>query len=144
MANLYFFESSALVKRYVTEPGTAFVNRLLINRQATHFIARLTQVEISSAIVRRSTPADAVVLLGYFARDVNQAFTRITVDDRLLDQAVDLLAIHRLRAGDAIQLAAALTVWQRFPDLLFISADDELNTAATAEGLTVENPNWHA
>jgi len=51
-----------------------------------------------------------------------------------------------LRGYDAVQLATALAAnRKRLNDglgaLIFVSADDELNTAAKAEGLSVENPN---
>ena len=54
----------------------------------------------------------------------------------------------RLRAYDAMQLAAALDVYRdwsanRFGAFVFVSADRDLNDAATAEGLTVEDPNLH-
>lgn len=47
-----------------------------------------------------------------------------------------------------MQLAAALTIHDQrlaagFPALLLISADDDLNVAAHAEGLAVDNPNNH-
>ena len=32
---------------------------------------------------------------------------------------------------------------KRYVTLAFLSADDRLNRAATAEGLTVDNPNHH-
>ena len=54
---------------------------------------------------------------------------------------------HELRAYDAVQLATALTLHARCQTLglhmILLSADAELNTAATAEGLAVENPNLY-
>ena len=45
---------------------------------------------------------------------------------------------------DAVQLAAALEL-NRISQggIVLVSADQDLNAAATAEGLTVENPNLH-
>jgi hypothetical protein len=53
---------------------------------------------------------------------------------------------YGLRGYDAVQLAAALDVNTSYhaaglPTITLISADAELNAAATSEGLTVENPN---
>jgi uroporphyrinogen-III synthase len=52
---------------------------------------------------------------------------------------------HALRGYDTIQLASALEIaalaQQLQPPFILVSADDELNAAAAAEGLTVENPN---
>jgi predicted nucleic acid-binding protein len=49
----YFLDSSALVKHYHAEAGTAEVDRLLAEPNARHFIARLTVVEVQSAFVRK-------------------------------------------------------------------------------------------
>ena len=59
-----------------------------------------------------------------------------------------LAETHALRGYDAVQLAAALEVYRErrragLPTPTFISADIGLNTAATAEGLTVDDPNTH-
>ena len=55
---------------------------------------------------------------------------------------------HALRAYDAVQLAVALEVNRShqadgFAPVTLISADQALNDAATAEGLTVDDPNLH-
>ncbi len=49
----YFFDSSALVKRYHPEVGTVDVNRLFSEQHSRHFIARLAVVEVQSALVRK-------------------------------------------------------------------------------------------
>ena len=55
---------------------------------------------------------------------------------------------HRLRGYDAVQLAAALELnsirlAMGGQTLVFVSADVNLNNSASAEGLTVDNPNLH-
>jgi uncharacterized protein len=55
---------------------------------------------------------------------------------------------HRLRAYDAVQLAVVLEVQRLHRDaglgpVTLISADQDLNTAATAEGMSVDDPNQH-
>jgi len=55
---------------------------------------------------------------------------------------------HRLRAYDAVQLTAALEVDRRNQDagcgpVTLVSAYQDLNAAAAAEGLAVENANLH-
>jgi predicted nucleic acid-binding protein len=57
--------------------------------------------------------------------------------------AAQLADRHVLRAYDAVQLAAALEVQLSVPGLVLLSADGELNAAAAAEGLAVEDPNTH-
>src|SRR5262245_10921885 len=59
-----------------------------------------------------------------------------------------LAETHSLRGYDAVQLATALEIHVGgltlgLPALTLISADEELNIAAQAEGLIVEEPNTH-
>lgn len=86
--SFYYFNSSALVKRYVNETGTAWV---------------------------------------------------ISITDSLAEA-------HDLRGYDATQLAAAMDVnayglASGMPKLILVSADSDLNAAAAAEGLNVDDPN---
>ena len=52
MAN-YFLDSSAVIKLYQTEEGSAAVERIVSEADATRFIARLTLVEVQRALARR-------------------------------------------------------------------------------------------
>jgi predicted nucleic acid-binding protein len=66
----------------------------------------------------------------------------------LLDEAMRLGNAHALRAYDAVQLAVALEVNRTHQadslgPVTLISADQALNDVATAEGLTVLDPNRH-
>ncbi|MCI0389524.1 MAG: hypothetical protein MOB07_12275 [Acidobacteria bacterium] len=59
-----------------------------------------------------------------------------------------LAELHRLRGYDAVQLATALLVKAGMTasgigPLTLISADNELNQAAQAEGLLTDDPNLH-
>jgi predicted nucleic acid-binding protein len=96
-------------------------------------------------MVRRLTNDAVLEVLARFAHDVEHVLLSVNLDNELVADAVLLIRKHKLRGCDALQLAAALRVFHSgdYADLVFISADDELNRAATAEGLTVENPNWH-
>ena len=54
---------------------------------------------------------------------------------------------HALRAYDAVQLAAVLELNSRYQasglgGITLVSADRDLNTAATAEGMAVEDPKF--
>jgi hypothetical protein len=50
---------------------------------------------------------------------------------------------HALRDYDAVQLAAALEAHSLAPSLTLLSADADLNAAATAEGLLADDPTSH-
>ena len=145
---VYFLDTSAAVKRYVLEPGSAWT-RNLTDPAAGHFlyIARITDVEMTSAIARRRqstlTLAQAASALNRFRQDFAQQYRIVEITIPLLRQASQLADTHVLRAYDAVQLAAALDIYQLDPSLTLVSADADLNAAATAEGLAVEDPNTH-
>ena len=152
--NSYFFDSSALVKRFARESGTSWLFGLFRqNTSSTIFSARVTHVEVSSALARRAKA-------GSFDKDAEERYSRrlarlfefsflkIELTDELTSEAVRLTRKHFLRGYDAVQLAAALYIERELKasglsSLIFVSADSELNSAALTEGLTVENPNDH-
>jgi uncharacterized protein len=150
----YLLDSSALVKRYVIETGTAWVRRLTRRNPSTIiYIAHITAVEVNCAIARRRkgktiTATKASSILRRFDQHIAGRYTLIGVTPALLEQAKRLGRTHALRAYDAVQLAVALEANRYHRDkgsapVILISADRDLNTAATAEALSVENPNSH-
>jgi predicted nucleic acid-binding protein len=154
VAGAYFFDSSALVKRHVNEPGSAWV-RSLTRARAGHtlFIARITAVEVFAAITRRQrggslSAAQAGAILGHFRRQLTQRYVIVEVTPPLLAAAMLSARKHGLRAYDAVQLAAAHEanrIYQMagLAPVTLVSADRDLNAAATAERLLVEDPYAH-
>jgi predicted nucleic acid-binding protein len=154
VAESYFLDSSALVKRYVQEDGTAWVRRLTRRTAGNRiYLARITPVEVTAAIARRRkgrmlTARKASSILHRFRQHLAGRYTLIDLTPALFDEAMRLANRHALRAYDAIQLAAALRIRQErrdagFAPVTLISADQALNDAATAEGLAVDDPNSH-
>ncbi len=154
MVTAFFVDSSALVKRYVLETGTAWVRGL--TRQSPSrliYISHITAVEVTCAVARRRkgktpTPPRASSILRRFRQHLAARYIVIEVTPDLLDEAMRLGNAHALRAYDAVQLAVALEVNRShqadgFGPVTLISADQALNDAATAEGLTVEDPRSH-
>jgi predicted nucleic acid-binding protein len=150
----YFLDTSALVKRHVNEVGTAWVRSLTRPKTAhTFYIARITAVEVYAAITRRQhgrylSTAQAAAILGHFRRHLAQRYNVLELTPDLFNEAMLAARKHRLRAYDAVQLTAVLEVDRLNQDAGFgpvtlVSADRDLNTAATAEGLAVEDPNLH-
>jgi uncharacterized protein len=147
----FFFDTSALVKRHVTETGGAWV-RSLLQASAGHrvYLARITAVEVVSAITRRQhrgdlSPAQAGAILAHFRRHLGQRYRVIELTPALFTNAMTTARTHRLRAYDAVQLAVALEIRRLhqaagFEPLTLISADRDLNTAALTEGLAVDDP----
>jgi uncharacterized protein len=151
----YFVDSSALIKRYVQETGTAWVRRLTrYNPSTIIYIARITVVEVTSAVARRrkgSPPlasSRASSILRRFRQHLDGRYTVIEITPALLDEAARLANAYTLRAYDAVQLAGALEINRKeqdagFAPVTLISADQALNDAATAEGLAVDDPRSH-
>jgi uncharacterized protein len=150
----YFFDSSAIVKRYVQETGTAWVRRLTRKGKPDPiYLARITAVEVTSAVARRRQGGSLAAprvrsILTRFRGHLAQRYRILEVTPALLNDAMQLANSHALRAYDAVQLAAALELdakWQAAGrgGITLISADSDLNAAATAEGLVVDDPNTH-
>jgi hypothetical protein len=139
----YFLDTSAAVKRYAQEIGTVWIQSLTDpNVGHSHFLVRITLAEIVSAITRKEkgrtlTPAND------FDVDLKLQYLVVEVSAGLVDHAGRLARKHALRGYDAVQLAAALEIQAVEPSLILVSADADLNAAAIAEGLTVEDPNNH-
>lgn len=145
----YFLDSSAVMKRYVQEIGTVWVRALTASGTGNFFyLARITDVEVTAALARRRgqpglSVVQAVAALRQFRRDFGQDYRVVEITIALLQRAAQLADTHALRGYDAVQLAVALDVHARDQALVLVSADAELNAAATAEGLRVEDPNTH-
>jgi predicted nucleic acid-binding protein len=153
--SLFFIDSSALVKRYVTERGTPWLQALVDPRAGnTVLSATITRVEVAAALAsRHRAPAGltraerdgAVALLEHHCLT---EYILVPIDTTVLDRALLLTQQHRLRGYDAVQLATALVVHASYrlttlPSPRFLSADRDRLAAAHAEGLGVDDPNDH-
>lgn len=148
------FDASGIVKRYLTEVGSGWV-LALTEPAAAHeiFLTRLTRLEIVAAIARRgrggAMPAAATTaLLAQLRHDSAHQYTILEITPSVLVEAEHLAETYGLRAYDAVQLAAAADLHrdrsvQGLTRLTLISADQELNTAATGEGIDVDDPTAH-
>jgi uncharacterized protein len=145
----YFLDSSTVVKRYVREVGSAWVQALAAPTAGhTLFLARITLAETVAAVTRRERSAqlsaqDAATALADFQYDFVHQYRVVEISEPLVMRAAALARKHALRGYDAVQLAAALEVHSQAPSLTFLSADAGLNAAASAEGLLVDDPNSH-
>ena len=152
----YFLDTSALVKRYVTEPGSEWVEmRCRPAAENTIIISQATLVEAVATFCRKAreqnisqriSEADRDWNITLFRQDVRQQYNVVRVTSTIYSRAGDLCRLHRLRAYDAVQLACTLAVRSKLAALgiqapTFVSADTDLLDIASAEGLSIENPN---
>lgn len=136
-----FWDSSAIVPLCVEETTTDRA-LALVDQDPEVAIWWATPVECASAVARLErdaalTPAEAAEAfrrLDLLAR----SWFEIEPHDELREVARRLLRVHPLRAGDALQLAAAyLAAERRPPTLEVVTLDDRLRQAAVKEGFRV-------
>jgi len=150
----YYLDTSALIKRYVAEPGSQWIEATIFEPDDTLLLtSRLTMVEVWSALARRRreasiSPQDHADALDAFREDCLTRYHFVEFEAPVVELSGQLLDRHPLRAYDAVQLASALIISQalteaNLPTPIFLSADDDLLTTARAEGMLTDNPNLH-
>jgi uncharacterized protein len=150
----YFFDSSALIKRFSREAGSAWILKIL-RPSAGHtiYIVRITGAEVIAGLARQNRVGSlSLNELDRGERRLRQrdnlGFGVVDISQTIVNRAIGLIRTHGLRGYDAIQLSGALEVHSgrlmiASQSLIFVSADNSLNKAALLEGLTVENPHDH-
>ena len=145
----YYLDTSALVKRYAREVGTLWVLDL-IESGNNICIAGITGPEIIAAFHRKARQGEisgeaAAQASENFKEDYRGAYQIVEISQDLIDSAMALAETHNLRGYDAVQLAAAMRLKNPggINDLIFVSADINLNAAAGSEGMVTDNPNDH-
>jgi predicted nucleic acid-binding protein len=141
---MIFLDSSALVKRYVEEPGSESLDRLL---RAHPYVAvsRLAWPEILSALFRKHkarelSAATLARLEAAFESDWNRLFV-LEFADELLPTVRETIRRHAIRGADAVHLASAM--WLRSvlkEDVTFVCSDSKLLDAARKERLLPFDP----
>ena len=138
-----YFDTSALVKRYVDEEGRAQVLRLLRRHQCV--TSALLSVEFRSALRRRTADGSLDArrvpeILRRFGSD-REFWALVEVTDEVLRAAEKLVAAHPLRTLDAIHVASAKLFADRLAvsALTFVSADTRQTAVAAASGMATQH-----
>ena len=138
-----YFDTSALVKRYVDEPGRREVLQLLRRNECV--TSAVLPVELRSGLRRRVAEGsiDATrlpTILKHVAVD-RPYWTLVAVGIDVLAGAETLVAAHPIRTLDAIHVASAQLFAARvsMPNLTFVSADKRQTETAVAVGLVVRH-----
>ena len=153
MVSTVYFDTSALVKRYIAKVGSDWIRALFDVQTPIVFTSRLTVIEGVCTFARRQregmlSPRDHRQLLTIFDHDFAYRYNILDVETMVIDTARQMANRHPLRAYDAVQLATAWSLNQDLVNsgespLTFICADDRLLAIAQAEGLHTDNPNHH-
>ena len=135
-----YFDTSALIKRYVEELGRREVLQLLRKNECV--VSAVLPVEVRSALRRRVAEGTlkergVPAILKRFTAD-RAYWTVIEVSGEVLAAAETLSAAHPLRALDAIHVASGQLFAARMAAsaFVFVSADVRQTTAAAALGIT--------
>lgn len=142
-AGCHYLDSSALVKRYFTESGSARVESIF-KKNLPLFMAGLTYCELYACFGR-------LVRLGDVTRQqmagVRAAFeadwaqcTTIELTAALREAVPKLATKVTLRGGDLVQLCSALRAADIHAGLVFVAADQRLLNAAKVCRLPVFDP----
>ncbi len=154
MSQIYYADSSALVKRHLDETGSLWFQELVrANESGTIMSSKLSIVEVFSAFNRRRSEA-TISEINYsdFTRDFltasGEEYDLIDLTDSIITIARRVLEAHSLRTGDSVQLASAIHAREILLDSqlqapIFLASDNKLLDAAIAEGFTTDNPLLH-
>lgn len=141
----YYFDSTALVKRYSMERGTRIVNKLMVKRGKVAIIPTWTVTELFSSFSNRAqqgeiTRDDCYSVIHKFERESMQGlFTFIapTMDTYLATKEL-VMEYPFLRAQQVMHLALGLEL--KPLRLTVVSADTQLLAASKTAGLHIINP----
>jgi len=135
-----YFDTSALVKNYVREAGSARVRSLLATYE--FLSSAITPIELQSAVQRRHQQREIT------QRNYDSIISRVTNDrsywqlveviPQVLSKAEELVKTENVRTLDAIHIASAMIIQDSFAlPLPFISADERQLATARNCKLTV-------
>lgn len=140
-----YFDTSALLKKYVREEGTDVVLSLFRDKSMVAATSAVTAVEGFHVICRQCreekiSPGMLARLLNRFRRDLGQ-FRTIGYGAPIIRAAQKIIRTHVLKTLDSIHLASALTIKRQGRlKMSFVSCDDRQNEAAQGYGFNIINP----
>lgn len=138
---IVYFDTSALVKRYLVETDSPAIEALW--NEATRAVAsEILYAEMAATFARkkREVPADgeSIEQAQNLFRSEWLSMRRVPVNDTVHQRVDELVTSYALRGADAIHLASALVVSGALEQpIAFACADAKLVAAARAEGLDI-------
>lgn len=147
----YYFDTSAIVKRYYAEKGTAIVDAILSNplSQDRFITSFLTILEVTSSITRlkrsgQLTDYLAGEIFSRFRQDVHEHIQIVPLDNEIIvtTGAISMVEQYGLRSADAIHFATAIYVFSVIPSSthVMVSSDRELLQAAKSSVIITLDP----
>lgn len=141
----YFFDTSALAKRYHKETGSDNVDGIFDQKDRTIVISNITITEMISAFKRKENAGEIdfetmELLVSKFFADVLAEFVVLELTNEHIKESIRLVTERNLRTLDALQLGTALEI--KGVGCIFVSADKNLCETARDEEMQVMNPEY--
>lgn len=142
----YFFDSSALTKRYKTERGSDYVNNLFVGNHDLFYL-NLAIVETRKVFYRlrfypsltegdiQTSEEEFNQVQAQFAADLQQ-MRRLDFTEEMIARTEDILKEHWLNSSfDLAHLSAYLITREEYPNIILVVSDGNLvNIARTIIG----------
>ena len=137
----YYLDTSAIVKRYVEEPGSQIVDQIYENAYKEKIIITFSYWNVAEAALvfdkyERRTGVNARRIFKDMLRETrnltktNRAII-LYVSPRILRETVKIMFKHHVYVADALQLASARKIEAK----TFVTGDKELANIAVLENL---------
>jgi predicted nucleic acid-binding protein len=153
----YFFDTSAVVRLYTTEPGALRIRNFVRSasmKQASVLVCDLARPETFAALRKIATGPDAArrglsraalrLMLPRVRRDFGEQEAFFVVPATpCMAVAAEIAERHPIKGADAVHIASALASRDSAPvpdQFFFVSDDVGQNRVAEAEGLQVLRP----
>ncbi len=136
-----YFDTSALIKRYIHEPGSDNVDAIF-NDTDEIYVSNITQLEAFSTFRRLKTEKainedEYIFLINEFKQDY-QYFEKIIFDETVSSISRVIIDAYQLKTLDSIQLGSALCFKNSIS--LFAACDKKLLRAAREENIHIVDP----
>jgi predicted nucleic acid-binding protein len=138
---IFFFDTSALIKRYVLEIGSNKVDELFEIAENI-IVSSVTKIEAHSTL-KRLLAANLISEADYETVKSNldydfKYFTVVSLNEEIEKESIRQIEKHQLKTLDSIQLASVL--YRKIDISGFIVSDVKLKNAAEVEDIQVIDP----
>jgi hypothetical protein len=147
---LFYFDTSAILKRYKSEKGSDVINELFERRKPDEIFVSslLTAVEVFSSASRMLkgkvlTQEEYDSLTARFLRDFTSLFQVVAVDNALIASSVAVARDYQLRTADAIHFATIRQIRAAVAgadNIIVVTGDERMIEACRIAGIEVINP----
>ena len=147
---LFYLETSAMLKRYRPEVGSAFIQELLTRKRTGEELltSHFTILEVTGVASRmlRGRLLDVSqyerIVIGLLQDISDYGIAVLPVDEDIVSDALRFYPEYSLRGSDAVHFASAVRVNQQLvgEPCYMVTADHELGDACQRYGLGLLNP----